>query len=204
LVRSFERDDRKDEVKANSTEVEPLEANVTEGGGFNDTDATSEARLLAWHEFAHDEEDRYVDLRHDLPRFVPSEEELVALTNIGRAVNTAMTVSLVAPFFLQIFANKAMKSMWPTLNALQIALSLPLLAVETPANVLVVQEQFIKTINMEIIDKDKVYAWIFGVPLDESEAKEVASAPEEITGATPEDQTAEGENLDDSLEAEGG
>ena len=52
--------------------------------------------------------------------------------------------------------------MWPTFSMLQIVVCLPLLNLETPANVMIVQEEFRKIIYLEVVDKEKVYTWVFG------------------------------------------
>ena len=50
-----------------------------------------------------------------------------------------------------------MKYVWATFNTLQIILILPMLVVNIPVNVANVQDSFKKIVNLEFIDKQRVY-----------------------------------------------
>jgi hypothetical protein len=50
-----------------------------------------------------------------------------------------------------------MKYVWQTFNTLQIILVFPMLMVKMPVNVTNVQDSFKKIVNLDFIDKKKVY-----------------------------------------------
>jgi len=55
-----------------------------------------------------------------------------------------------------------MSKLWAIFNTLQLISCLPLLNLKFPANVMTVQTEYQKILNLEIIPKETVYGWFFG------------------------------------------
>jgi hypothetical protein len=74
------------------------------------------------------------------------------LTKTGQLIKTGATWLFWAFVFLSIFASFVLDMLWGEFQTLQVVLAMPLLAVFTPANVIVVFSGFSDFINMDIID----------------------------------------------------
>ena len=63
---------------------------------------------------------------------------------------------------VSIFAGFVLDMLWGAFQTIQILLAMPLLAVEMPANVIVVFRGFSDVINLDILDKQTLYNFTFG------------------------------------------
>jgi len=92
-----------------------------------------------------------------MPKLAPSQKEAETINTISALTAEIATSSFWTFLAIYLVLSTAMKYVWATFNTLQIILILPMLVVNIPVNVANVQDSFKKIVNLEFIDKQKVY-----------------------------------------------
>lgn len=77
-----------------------------------------------------------------------------------------MKILFYLPFLIQFFMSAAMTHVWNVLNTMQIINTFPLYKVNTPPNVKAIQLAFKQIVNLDIIDKEAVYNYVFDIEED--------------------------------------
>jgi hypothetical protein len=87
----------------------------------------------------------------------PSAESAMIIDTISTLASDAASSSFYTFLVAYLIVSTVMKYVWQTFNTLQIILMFPMLMVKTPVNVTNVQDSFKKIVNLDFIDKKKVY-----------------------------------------------
>ncbi len=92
-----------------------------------------------------------------MPMLAPSAESAEMIDTIGLIAADAASGSFYTFLVAYLILSTVMKYVWQTFNTLQIILVFPMLMVKMPVNVTNVQDSFKKIVNLDFIDKKKVY-----------------------------------------------
>ena len=93
---------------------------------------------------------------------VASLQEFKRLSKTGESISNSASYLLWVLILVSIFSNFALDMLWGAFQTLQIMLVMPLLIILMPANVVVVFRGFSDVINLDILDKQKIYDFTFG------------------------------------------
>ncbi len=104
----------------------------------------------------------FVDLKFTtiiniMPMLAPSAESAKTINTISLIAADAASSSFYTFLVAYLILSTVMKYVWQTFNTLQILLVLPMLGIKMPVNVTNVQDSFKKIVNLDFIDKKKVY-----------------------------------------------
>ena len=92
-----------------------------------------------------------------MPKLAPSKKAADTINSISSLTADVAQSSFWVFLAIYLVISTAMKYVWATFNTLQIILVLPMLMVNVPVNVTNVQDSFKKIVNLDFIDKYKVY-----------------------------------------------
>lgn len=106
-----------------------------------------------------------------MPKQVKSKAELDSLQKSGEAAQSLIGTQFITFAILHIVMRGAMSQMWNIFNTMQLLTAIPLFAINTPSNVLFLNEEINKISNFQIVKKEQLYDWVI-VPIFDTSTSE--------------------------------
>lgn len=91
-----------------------------------------------------------------MPRQFKNEAEFVSLQSTLDNASSVMQSQFAFTFALNLLLNGVMSQLWNIFNTLQIIMALPMLQVQIPGNIVLVQEMLLSIINFQIVSKEQI------------------------------------------------
>jgi hypothetical protein len=120
----------------------------------------SDHRVLAGSTEAYD------ILVYQVPLQAASASAAAKTAAVAAAAESVMSSSFWLLFAIQMVASSALSLIWPVFNTLQLIGALEELKVKLSQQVIAVFDQFKAIVNMELLPKDEIKAWLLGAPED--------------------------------------
>ena len=117
------------------------------------------------------EESLYHEFTYEVPKQVKSKEELLSLERTTEAATQLIAGQFVTSLILNIVLSGTLSQLWNIFNTMQLLTALPMFAINTPGNVLTINDKFSEISNFKIVEKEQLYDWIV-VPVFGTETSE--------------------------------
>ena len=106
------------------------------------------------------EESPYHEFHFDVPKQVKSKEELQSLESTTEAASQLIAGQFVTSVILNVVLSGTLSQLWNIFNTMQLLTALPMFAINTPGNVITMNERFSEIANFKIVEKEQLYDWV--------------------------------------------